>query len=357
MQIIKYNQTNQKEIIPVVCKTLAAGGLVIYPTETVYGIGVDATNPIAVEKLLKYKSRREGKPLSIAVTDKKMAQKYVEFSNQAEQFYDRFLPGPYTLVSKGKHLVAPFVESEFGTLGIRISSHPLISEIVKTFGKPITATSANASGEKRPYSIQDILDRLSEKQKKLINLIIDAGTLPPNEPSIVIDTTLSTPLTVRGQLDISRSQTFTTNSNQETRDLAGKLLLKNWNTLKEKGLIIGLNGELGTGKTVFTQGIAQFLQIKEQISSPTYTYMNEYHFNRHNIDGQLLHLDVWKIDSKEMFNLLEIPKLIKPNTVVVIEWWQQIANYWPTNLPITFTINLEETGENSRKILLQENQQ
>lgn len=85
--------------------------------------------------------------------------------------------------------------------------------------------------------------------------------------------------------------------------------------------------------------------------------MNEYHFNRHNIDGQLLHLDVWKIDSKEMFNLLEIPKLIKPNTVVVIEWWQQIANYWPTNLPITFTINLEETGENSRKILLQENQQ
>jgi L-threonylcarbamoyladenylate synthase len=353
VKVINLTKNNHSEIIKTATQILEAGGLVIYPTETVYGVGVDSTNPEAVKKLLKYKSKREGKPLSIAVADQKMAGEYVSLSDQAKKLYQRFLPGPYTIVSEGKNKVALGVESEFSTLGIRLPDYSLILELVKTFGKPITATSANASGKKRPYKIQDVFDNISDKQKGLIDLVIDAGTLPKNEPSIVIDTTLSTPLTVRGSMtDEKPNQVFITKSAKETKSLAGKLILKHWNEIKEKGIIIGLNGELGVGKTIFTQGIANFLQIDEPLSSPTYIYMNEYDFTRHQVGGKLHHLDVWKIDSKESFDLLQIPELIKPNSIIVIEWWQQIAKYWPKDLPTTFqaTINEIKDDAESREI-------
>jgi len=77
MQILKISDTPIEKIFEKTLEVLKKGGLVIYPTETVYGVGVDVTNPHAVEKLLAYKSRREGKPLSIAVNNQEMAQKYV----------------------------------------------------------------------------------------------------------------------------------------------------------------------------------------------------------------------------------------------------------------------------------------
>src|SRR3989304_1221808 len=95
-------------------KVLKTGGLVIYPTETCYGAGVDATNQKSVAKVLKYKTRREGKPLSIAVTDQKMASRYVKLNATAKNLYKQFLPGPLTVVSAGKHRVASGVESETG---------------------------------------------------------------------------------------------------------------------------------------------------------------------------------------------------------------------------------------------------
>src|SRR5437868_2435629 len=97
MQTIDINKTDRAHLIQTVCQVLADGGLVIYPTETVYGIGVDATNQAAVDKLLQYKARREGKPISIAVADQAMAEQYVELNDQAKQFYKNFLPGPVTV--------------------------------------------------------------------------------------------------------------------------------------------------------------------------------------------------------------------------------------------------------------------
>ncbi|MDP4030857.1 MAG: Sua5/YciO/YrdC/YwlC family protein, partial [Patescibacteria group bacterium] len=93
-------------------KVLRAGGLIIYPTETCYGAGVDATNQAAVDKLLRYKTRREGRPLSVAVSDKTMASKYVKLNTSAINLYKNFLPGPLTVVSAGRHKLAKGVESE-----------------------------------------------------------------------------------------------------------------------------------------------------------------------------------------------------------------------------------------------------
>ncbi len=336
MQILKLKQNSQSQIIKQASQVLQQGGLVIYPTETVYGAGVDATQQKAVNKLLAYKSRREGKPLSIAVSNQIMAQNYVQLNKQAQTIYQQFLPGPVTVISQNKGQVAKGVASEFNTLGIRIPDYPLILNLVKALNKPITSTSANASGKKRPYTIQDILDNLSQKQKLLIDLIIDAGKLPKREPSTVIDTTLSTPLTVRsGKLESQLTNkkptanlTLTSHNELETQQIAGKLILKNWNQLKKQGLIIALNGPLGAGKTVFAKGAAKFLQIKQLITSPTYTYLKEYPFIRHQTQGMLYHLDAWRLDSQLEFDQLKIKELIKPNNLVLIEWWDQVASYF-----------------------------
>lgn len=140
---------NDKNAVKSAVEVLASGGLVIYPTETIYGIGADALNPGAIVKLAKYKQRPLGKPYSIAVSDIKMAEKYVTLNESARNIYKEFLPGPVTVVSTGKHVVAQGVESETGTLGIRIPDYKLVIDIVKSFGKPITSTSANASYKKK----------------------------------------------------------------------------------------------------------------------------------------------------------------------------------------------------------------
>ena len=330
MQILDITTISQEEVIQAARAVLDKGGLLIFPTETTYGAGVDATNPAAVEKLLNYKSRREGKPLSIALPTQAAAEQYVELTEQARALYAQFLPGPLTVVSRYKAGLAPGVASEFGTVGVRIPDYPLLLELLRQFGRPVTATSANGSGKKRPYSVKDIMEQLSDAQKSLIDLVLDAGTLPPNPPSTVIDTTLSTPVTLRaGELtfDAARDTELICSSETETRELAGRLLLSGWDELKEHGLVLGLNGPLGAGKTVFAQGAAQFLGIPEQLKSPTYGYWEEYAFTRHNFTGTLVHADMWKVDTAEQLQATGLSELCQPGSVVVIEWWSQVAEW------------------------------
>lgn len=328
MQHIQLTQIPVAEVIAQTLEVLRRGGLVIFPTETTYGAGVLATNQSAVDKLLAFKSRREGKPLSIAVTDLAMAQKYVDVNESARKLYERFLPGPVTVVSRGLGKVAQGVESEFGTLGVRIPDYQLVLDLLKKLGEPITATSANASGAKRPYNIEDVFDGLSEKQKSLIDLVIDAGELPHNSPSTVIDTTLSTPVVFRqGEVQMASAEKLISHSEAETKSIAQRLMLKHWNDVKEGGLVIGLNGSLGMGKTLFTKGVAEFLHIKDTITSPTYSYVQEYEFHRHGVTGKLFHFDIWKVESEAEMERLQLPKLLQPNHVVVIEWVNQMQNY------------------------------
>jgi L-threonylcarbamoyladenylate synthase len=358
--------SSNEDAVKAAVECLKAGGLLIFPTETTYGAGVDATNQDAVSKLLAYKSRREGKPLSIAVTDLAMAEQFVEVNESAKRLYERFLPGPVTVVSKSKGIVAEGVASEYGTIGIRMSSHPLVAEIVKAFGKPITATSANGSGEKRPYTVQDIYDGLSEKQKSLIDVVLDAGTLPPNPPSTVIDTTLDTPVVFRqGDIkatDTSGAQTFESTSEDITKEIAQRLLLKYWNDVKEKGLLVLLQGSLGVGKTVFVKGLAQSLGISETITSPTYTYVQQYDFNRHGFAGELHHYDLWRLEKPEMLVHLDLASALQPGHVVAVEWpslanTQLLEMAEATGIPIvdiTLAQPISEEGSTLRSLKVTE---
>lgn len=319
MQIIKPNSGVVERAVQVIRN----GGLVIYPTETLYGAGVDATNPKAVEKLTKYKNRPLGKPYSIAVADQKMAEDYVELNKTAKNIYKEFLPGPLTVISKGKHKVAQEVESENGSLGVRIPNYKLVTDIVKNLRKPITATSANASYKKRPYKISDVLENLSQKQKDLIDLVIDAGELPKNDPSTVIDTTLDDPMILRqGEIKIVGKESVLSKSGESTQNLAKEIWQKNEKYKGQKAIIFALEGDMGVGKTQFTKGLVKAMGIKDLVTSPSFALENEYGKGQ----NKLFHFDAWRIEDQNELSALGFEELIKDKSVVVIEWAEKVTD-------------------------------
>jgi L-threonylcarbamoyladenylate synthase len=340
---------------PEAIKVLSSGGIIIFPTETSYGVGVDATNKNAVTKLLKYKQRPEGKAISVAVISEEMAQKYVEINESAQNLYKNFLPGPVTVISKSIKTVDERLESEGGTLGIRVPNYKFILDLIEEFGKPITSTSANASGKKTPYSIDDILEDLTESQKELIDLIIDAGTLPKNPPSTVIDTTTQE-LTVyrQGRIDPMQMQSVlseVTKSVDETI-LFGEQFYKEFLINQNAPKVILLNGELGAGKTHLVKGIAKALGIKQIIKSPTYNYVSEYKLNEDK-SSLLYHFDAWRIQSKNDLELLRFYDWFSGDNVIVIEWPTVVMNLdedFFKNLKNYYYFDFINLSENEREI-------
>jgi L-threonylcarbamoyladenylate synthase len=321
MRIIKTENINIQDIV----ETLKKGGLVIYPTETMYGIGADATNYKAVKKLSLYKRRPLNKPYSVAVRDQKMAEDYAVLNKTAKNLYRNFLPGPMTVVSFGKHKVATGVESESGTLGVRIPDYPLVLEIVKKLGKPLTATSANASYQRRPYKISDILDNLSSKQKALIDLIIDAGELPHNEPSTVVDTTLDeTTILRQGDIKLKKQNEVLSRSEEETQNIAKNLWQRYENHSGQRAIVFALIGPMGAGKTQFTKGLARATGIKDRVVSPTFNIELDYENKASKI--KLAHIDAWRMTSDKELLQLGFAKKIKERNVIAIEWAEKVAD-------------------------------
>ena len=167
---------------------------------------------------------------------------------------------------------------------------------------------------KRPYKIGDILDNISVKQKSLINLIIDAGELPQNEPSTVIDTTIDDPVILRqGGIKFKDKNGILSRSGENTENLAKELFQKYEGYLGKRPIIFALTGEMGTGKTRFTKGLGKVLSIKDEIVSPTFNLVLEY--------GKLTHIDTWRLQNTEKLNTLGFLKMIEDkNIVIAIEW-------------------------------------
>lgn len=324
MEIIKVNGNNEEQIIDLACSTLKKGGIIIYPTETNYGIGVDASNEEAVKKLLKYKQKRESKAISIIVSDLEMAKKWVEINDTALSIYKNLLPGPITVISNGRHKLAPFVEAENGSQGVRIPNYKLILHISKKYQFPFTATSANASGKKTPYCIDDILSNISKKQLNLIDLIIDAGELPHNRPSTVVDTILNDYQIVRsGAITFANESSIVTNSADESISFGITMTNQYRPFLNDHYLIFALQGELGTGKTQFTKGVAKALDINEIIISPTFTISREYPFE----NGILVHIDAYRLENEHEINNIGFNEFMKNGNIIVIEWVDRILPF------------------------------
>lgn len=313
------------------------------PSDTVYGLCVDATNKKAVEKLLKFKERWPGKAISVFVSDFEMAKVWANIDVNAQTIYSNLVPGPFTMIVSGKHKLIKGIEAEDGSVGIRIPDNKLILETVKKYGKPITATSANLSGKKPHYSVESFLKTLSKKKREMIDLIVDIGKLPRNKPSTVIDIRESEIKVIRrGELIAKNSKTFISKSVRETQKLAQYVFNKS-----KQPVIFGLSGDLGTGKTIFSQEIGRLMGIKEKITSPTFVIYNDY--------GNFLHMDLYKINNQNEIDEIELLKIISEKKIVCIEW---IENLGEKNLEKlkkennVILINFKYIDEFSREIKL-----
>lgn len=167
----------KKEISGAV-QVLNAGGMVIYPTETVYGIGVDAYSKKAINKLYVIKKRVVTKSISIAVSSIGMIEKVAYVNEFSKNFINFFLPGPITIIMPAKKVLTESLIAEDGTIGIRMPDNHIALSLISKFGRPITSTSANISGEPAPKQPEDI--------KIGCDFILDGGVLP-GVPSTVVD--------------------------------------------------------------------------------------------------------------------------------------------------------------------------
>jgi len=193
---------NPKDIKNVV-DVLRNGGLVIYPTDTVYGLGCDITNTSALEKIAQIKGVKLGKAnFSFICEDLSNLSDYVkQIDTQTFKILKRSLPGPYTFILPGNSNL-PNVFKKKKTVGIRVPNNNICRAIVKELGNPIVSTSIRDEDEVIEYTTDPEL--ILEKWNKLVDLVIDGG-YGDNIPSTVIDLTDSTPEVVRigkGSIDI-----------------------------------------------------------------------------------------------------------------------------------------------------------
>jgi L-threonylcarbamoyladenylate synthase len=178
-------------------RVVSGGGVFVYPTETSYAIGCDATNHDAALRVFSLKKRELAKPLPVIVASKAMAQRFIELTPAAEALVNRFMPGPLTIVARKRGLVV--YAGDRKSLAFRISSSTFAREVSMLCGVPVISTSANLSGDAAIYDVNKAIERFDGK----VELIVAAGMLPATPASTIIDVTGSPKIVREGP--VSRS--------------------------------------------------------------------------------------------------------------------------------------------------------
>lgn len=161
---------------------LRRGGIIAYPTDTIYGLGVDADNPSAVTKLYELKGRNAEKDVLIAVADLHMAKRYATITDKAmDLFHSGLLPGPISMVLPPAPNSPTSIGAQSRSIGLRLPNQPFVQTLLSKFGHAITSTSVNKSGDP-PLSSPDLIAREFDGK---VDVLIDAGLLS-NPPSTLI---------------------------------------------------------------------------------------------------------------------------------------------------------------------------
>jgi tRNA threonylcarbamoyl adenosine modification protein (Sua5/YciO/YrdC/YwlC family) len=180
--IIAINPKNpQLRLIRKVVEVLRKGGVIGYPTDTIYGVGCDLFKPEAIRKIHRLKNIEEKKPLSFICADLKDISSYAYVSNYAYKMMKRLLPGPYTFILKATKLVPKIAMTKQKTVGIRIPDNKICLALVKELGNPIISTSVNKPDE----SLYNNPSEIEERFGKQLDLIIDGGMIIAEHSSIV----------------------------------------------------------------------------------------------------------------------------------------------------------------------------
>jgi tRNA threonylcarbamoyl adenosine modification protein (Sua5/YciO/YrdC/YwlC family) len=198
--LIKINPENpQQRLIAKAVDILKEGGIIAYPTDTIYGIGCDIMNKKAIETIYRLKNRDQKTPFSFICSDLTNISDYAKVSNYAYKTMKRLLPGPYTFILPGSRMVPRIMLTKRKTAGIRVPDHNICIELVKHLGNPIISTSAatpDGQNTNDPSLIHDYF-------QNIIDMVIDGGSVP-GAPSSVISLLDEEPEVIRKGLgDVS----------------------------------------------------------------------------------------------------------------------------------------------------------
>ncbi len=199
MKILKVNPENlreSEEAIVEAAKTMLAGGTIVFPTDTVYGLGCDATNENAIRKIFRMKKRTEQKPLPVVVRDIAMAKKVAFVDRRLERALELVWPGAVTVILFRRYKLPEVLTAGKQTIGLRIPDYKLTYLLSENMGRPYVATSANISKVPATTKIAEVLAYF-EKNPAKPDLILNAGDLKFSEPSTVLDLTAAKPRIVR----------------------------------------------------------------------------------------------------------------------------------------------------------------
>jgi L-threonylcarbamoyladenylate synthase len=164
---------------------LHAGDVIVFPTETLYGLGADALNRAAVDKVFQLKGRDARNPIPVLVGNEAMLSQLVtEVSGAAKRLIDRFWPGPLTLVFPARPDLPKALVNSTGGIGVRVSSQSIATDLVSALGHPLTATSANPSGKEPARAVEEARDYFAG----VIEIFVDGGTLTSKTGSTVVET-------------------------------------------------------------------------------------------------------------------------------------------------------------------------
>jgi L-threonylcarbamoyladenylate synthase len=181
---------------------LRGGGLVAFPTETFYGLGVDAFQAEAVARVFRAKGRPADKPLLVLVDSLEMAARVVaSIPELARRLIARYWPGALTLIMPARPEVPAALTAGTGSVGVRIPGHTLARALVTAAGQPITAPSANRHGAPPPCTANEVVAGLGDR----VDLVLDGGPTPGGPPSTVLDLSAGPPRVLRaGAVTLSR---------------------------------------------------------------------------------------------------------------------------------------------------------
>jgi len=194
-EILKADKNLSAEaVLSRAAEIIIAGGVVAYPTETFYGLGADATNEKAIQKIYAIKGRNFSNPLPVIIGCMEDLYPLVrEVPTLAGKLIESFWPGPLTLIFKASDKISPVLTAGSGKIGIRISSHPGARTLAQKINRPLTATSANISASPECSTAGEVARQLGNK----VDAILDLGSTPGGKGSTIIDVTLEPPQILR----------------------------------------------------------------------------------------------------------------------------------------------------------------
>lgn len=197
MKIIKIDiRKNYLDAVLAAIDVLTKGGVIVFPTDTIYGLGANACDEYAVEQVFKIKNRSFAKPLPIIARNMKWVKEMAYISPRVEKVLGQLWPGSVTVILEKKEIIPNIVTSKQPNVGIRIPDYEFTDKLMAKFGYPLTATSANISGEEGTGEIEKIIDSFKDQVWKP-DLIIDAGRLPKCLPSTILDLSRNKPQILR----------------------------------------------------------------------------------------------------------------------------------------------------------------